>query len=88
MARLVRTISKFFVVLVMLFGNPPVVRLRDLARRPAVALVATARPSAGALAPPGARAQPDLALIRAAGLPSPAGPAGDSERHYIPVKAA
>jgi hypothetical protein len=45
--RLIGAISKMFVVLVILLGNPPVVRMRDLARRPAVALVATARPQDG-----------------------------------------
>jgi len=72
MAHLTRTISKMFVILVMLFGNPPLVRLRDLARRPAVALVAAAPP------PPG-----EGPLL----LPRPATDTRDGRR-YIPVDAA
>ncbi len=84
MSRLTQAISKLFVILVMLFGSPPVVRLRDLRRRPAIVLVASAPHPADAWPP---------------ALPSPAAAApGDHkpthhpdqrpQRTYLPVKAA
>lgn len=39
MESLVHTLSKMFLVVVLLFGNPPVANLRDRARRPVIALV-------------------------------------------------
>jgi hypothetical protein len=49
MDRIVQSISKLFVVLVLMFGNPPQVSLRELIRRPAVALVAAPPPRPPAL---------------------------------------
>ncbi|NTU80677.1 MAG: hypothetical protein HGA45_15095 [Chloroflexales bacterium] len=42
MQRLTQTISKMFVILVLLFGSPPPVSLRQIRWRPVVTLVATA----------------------------------------------
>ena len=77
MRRLTQQISKLFVILVMLFGSPPVVRLRDLRRPPAIVMVSHARhPIEGWPHPPFGPA-----------APRPAKPA-PTEDGYLPVKAA
>jgi hypothetical protein len=69
MERLARSISKMFVILVLLLGSPPVVSLRNLVRRPRVALVAPPPPGFGAdpFAPPAdetPRPAPERTYIR------------------------
>lgn len=77
MSRLTRSISKLFVILVMLFGSPPVVRLRDLRRPPAIVMVSHARhPLDGWPAAP-----PEPAAAEAHQSPAP-------RPTYLPVKAA
>lgn len=76
MRRLIQEISKLFVILVMLFGSPPVVRLRDVRRPTAIVMVSHARhPIEGWPHPPHSPAS----------APAPAQPA---QRTYLPVKAA
>jgi len=90
MDSLVRAISKMFVVLVLLFGNPPPVSLRELARRPTIALVTTARRPRADGFPPLGLAPPAPAAGEGPGAAHP----GQSERFpgagrdYLPVQAA
>lgn len=76
MDRLARTLSKMFLVLVLLFGSPPVATLRERWRRPSVALVVPLRRRGGG---------DDEAPWPEPWPPQPPSPAA---RVYIPVRAA
>lgn len=78
MDRLAHTLSKMFLVLVLLFGAPPVTTLRERWRRPVVALVVPLRRRG---------AGNDGATLWPEPWP-PEPPAPSAERVYIPVRAA
>lgn len=87
MQGLFRAFSKMVVVLVLLFGNPPPVTLRQLARRPAVALVATARRPVDGLPPLGLPA-PSAAPMGEGAIDQDDARFAPAGRAYLPVQAA
>lgn len=87
MEALVRTLSKMFLVLVLLFGSPPGATLRERALRPAIALVMPLRRRGEGDDPlPWPEPWPPAVTTP---KPGPLGtPCGATERVYIPVRAA